>query len=115
MVDPAIVARVQEYLRRVVDNGIAVSFGVVFGSFATGQAGKWSDIDLVVVSPRFDDAIARDDVNRLWRVAARVDSRIEPFPCGERQWREDDSSVIIHAARAGGALITLEPMLGARA
>jgi hypothetical protein len=34
-----------------------------------------------------------------------VDSRIEPIPCGSRQWREDDSSVIIETARKEGEIL----------
>ena len=86
--------------------GIPVAFGVVFGSQATGRADEWSDIDLVVVSPHFDAGIRRDDVDRLWRVAARTDNRIEPIPCGERQWREDTSSAVLEIARTQGATIT---------
>ena len=84
-------------------------FGVVFGSQATGKADEWSDIDLLVVSPRFDGQRDRRDVDLLWRLAARVDSRIEPIPCGERQWHEDDSSAIIEIARREGEHITLHP------
>ena len=105
MVDPAIVSGVQDYLLRLQEEGIAVRFGVVFGSQVSGHAGQWSDIDVVVVAPCFDEAIDREDVNRLWRVAARTDSRIEPFPCGERQWENDSFSVIIDTARKEGTLV----------
>ena len=54
---------------------------------------------LVVVAPRFDGEISRGDASLLWRVAARTDSRIEPIPCGERQWAEDQSSAILEIAR----------------
>lgn len=77
-------------------------FGVVFGSQAKGQANQWSDIDLLVVSPRFDGPRQRRDVDLLWRLAARTDSRIEPIPCGERQWKEDTSSAIVEIARRDG-------------
>ena len=42
----------------------------------------------------FDVMKDRGGINILWRVAARVDSRIEPIPCGSRQGREDDSSAV---------------------
>ena len=107
MVDESIVTNVRRYLRSVQDHGLAVRFGVVFGSQAAGQAGRWSDIDLLVVSPRFDGRRSRQDVDLLWRLAARADSRIEPIPCGERQWQEDDSSAIIEIARREGQRIAL--------
>ena len=70
-----------------------------------GQAREWSDIDLIVVSPRFDDIEGRSFINLLWRIAARVDSRIEPLACGSRQWREDDSSAILEIARREGEVL----------
>jgi hypothetical protein len=41
----------------------------------------------------------------LWRVAAETDSRIEPIPCGEKQWTDDDSSAVIEIARREGERI----------
>ncbi len=105
MVDPAIVNGVRNYLNNLKLNGIAVSFGVVFGSQASGRTDKWSDIDLIVVSPQFDQEIKRENINLLWRVAARTDSRIEPIPCGQRQWQEDTSNAVIEIARNAGTAI----------
>jgi len=107
MVDRAIVTTVQNYLKTVQREGIAVRFGVVFGSHATGRSNPWSDIDVLVVSPLFDAPRNRRDVNLLWRLAARSDSRIEPIPCGERQWDEDSSSSIVEIARREGKTISL--------
>ncbi|MFC1782169.1 nucleotidyltransferase domain-containing protein [Planctomycetota bacterium] len=105
MVDTAIINGVRNYLQKLRDHGIAVSFGVIYGSQATGEAKTWSDIDLLVVSPQFDKAIDRKSIDKLWHVAARTDSRIEPIPCGERQWREDTSSAIIETARNQGTTV----------
>ena len=107
MVKRTILTAVQEYLRHLEAEGLEVSFAVVFGSQAAGKAGRWSDIDLVVVSPRFDRSIRREDVSALWRVAARTDSRIEPVPCGARQWQEDTASAVIEIARIHGTQVAL--------
>jgi len=109
VVDPAVVAAVRRYLATLQrDHAIDVRRGVVFGSYARAEADYWSDIDLVVVAPRFDGGISREDVSLLWRVAARTDSRIEPIPCGERQWLEDQSSAILEIARREGVPVTLD-------
>jgi predicted nucleotidyltransferase len=79
--------------------------GILFGSYASGHPGQWSDIDLVVVSAAFDGTFSRDAINSLWRVAARTDSRIEPIPCGERQWVEDEVTPIIEIARREGVQV----------
>jgi len=107
MVEQPVVNVVQHYLQSLQGAGLAVRFGVIFGSQAAGKAGLWSDIDLVVVSPRFDNPRSRQDVNLLWRQAARIDSRIEPIACGERQWQQDDSSAIIEIARREGTQVVV--------
>jgi predicted nucleotidyltransferase len=108
LVDKSIVESVRKYLLTLDGKGFPISFGVVFGSYATGSADKWSDIDLLVVSSKFDGPSERVDIDELWRTAARTDSRIEPIPCGERQWLEDDSSHIIEIARREGELIRVD-------
>ena len=108
MVDPGIVAAVRRHLdalRR--DHAVDVRRGVVFGSHARAQADQWSDIDLVVIAPRFDGPISRADVSLLWRTAAHTDSRIEPVPCGERQWAEDQSSALLEIAPREGQMVVL--------
>ncbi len=98
---------VQKYLAALQKDGLPISFGVVFGSYATGTPTEWSDIDLLVVSPKFDKSITREDVNHLWRVAARLDPRIEPVPCGVRQWEEDTTRAIVEIARREGQRVAL--------
>lgn len=107
MVNESVVNGVRKYLRALQEQGIAIKCGVIFGSQTTGKADEWSDIDLLVISPRFDDQHNRNDINLLWRLAARTDNRIEPIPCGERQWLEDDASAIIEIARREGETVTL--------
>ena len=107
MVDGSIIAAAREYLRKLAGSGLAVRFGVIFGSWAAGKPDEWSDIDLLVLSPRFDGACDRQDVDFLWRTAAHTDSRIEPVPCGEKQWREDDSIAVVELARRQGQRINV--------
>jgi len=107
MVDESIVNSVRNYLRVLNDQGLQVVFGIIFGSQVTGKSDQWSDIDLLIVSPIFDNLNSRRELNLLWRLAARIDSCIEPIPCGERYWREDDSSAIVEIARREGKKITL--------
>jgi len=107
MVDESVLNAVRRYLGAVRERGIPVRFGVLLGSQVTGRTHKWSDIDLVVVSPRFDGERKRSDVSLLWRLTAHTDSRIEPIPCGERQWEEDDSTPIIEIARRTGERVII--------
>lgn len=105
MLEQSVLTSVRNYLAALTARGLTVERVVVFGSQAKGVAHEWSDIDLLVISPQFDGMKDRSVVNILWRVAARTDSRIEPIPCGSRQWRDDDSSAIIEIARREGEVL----------
>jgi uncharacterized protein len=105
MLEQSVLISVQKYLAAVTASGITVERCIVFGSQASGHAHAGSDIDLLVVSSQFDEMKDRSGINLLWRLAARIDSRIEPIPCGSRQWREDDSSAIIEIARRQGEML----------
>ena len=96
---------VRKFQVALKDAGIASEFVVVFGSQATGKAHEWSDIDLLFVSAQFDGMTDRRGINQLWRLAAQVDSRIGPLPCGAQQWREDDASALIEVARRQGMIL----------
>lgn len=107
MAEESIVTLVKRYLNELLRIGVPVRFGVMFGSHARKDAHKWSDIDLLVISPRYDESYTRKDINALWRTAARTDSRIEPIPVGLNQWETDDGSTIIEIARREGVRISV--------
>jgi len=107
MARAAVIKSVRKYLNYLNANGFNVSFGILFGSQAAGTATKFSDIDVIVVSPDFDKKIKCRTMDKLWQLAGRTDSRIEPIPCGLKRWQKDDYTPIIDIARNEGAMITL--------
>jgi predicted nucleotidyltransferase len=107
MANKTVIKSVRKYLQYVNQQGIPVSFGVLFGSYAKNKAHKWSDIDLLVVSPHFDEGQTAEDHERLWMYAARTNKLIEPIPVGEKQYKTDKSSLIIAVARREGIIIPL--------
>jgi len=107
VVDSAIVKAVQDYLAAVHRTGLQTRRAVLFGSYARGDAHADSDIDILVIAPEFDGAYDRAWVDMLWTLRATTDDRIEPLPVGERQWLEDDASMIIEVARREGEDILL--------
>ena len=107
MVEESVVSAVKKYLRVLTQRGIPVQYGVLFGSWAKGRPGQWSDIDLLVVSSRFDGERRREDIDLLWRTAAHTDNRIEPIPVGRFQYEKDDGNPILEVARREGVLITI--------
>jgi predicted nucleotidyltransferase len=108
MVDQSIIKEIRQYLARVAEAGIPVASAVLFGSYARGEQRRESDIDILVLSPSFDDGVDFDTANELWRLTRYVDSRIEPHAVGVREFAEDDSSPLIGIARREGVPVCLK-------
>lgn len=107
MADSEVVEAVREYLTVLNKHGIPADRAILFGSRARGTGDEDSDIDILVVSSRFDEdrwAYESD----LWRWTLEADHRIEPIPVGERQFVEDRASPMIEVARREGIEIRRE-------
>jgi predicted nucleotidyltransferase len=103
MVEESIIMSVKKYLTELINLGIPVQYGILFGScIQESGSDRWSDIDLLVISSLYDDEYSREDINLLWKIAARTDNRIEPVPVGLKRWQTDDESTIIEVARREG-------------
>lgn len=108
-IDAAIVDVVKRYLSVLPTVGIHARKAVLFGSYATGQADQWSDIDLIIIAPEFDVARDFDTIRNLWETTLLADNRIEPIPCGEVEWESGDGRPILEIARREGVVIEAEP------
>ena len=108
MVDSSIIDSVRRYLVGLPRFGIHASRAVLFGSSVRGGATPESDIDLVVIAPEFDGPREIEQVEGLWR-ATVADDRIEPIPCGEREWEMEGGRPILDIARRDGVVIAIMP------
>ena len=71
--------RVAQYVRILQDHGVNVSRAYLFGSHVRGSAHEWSDIDVALVTDRFQgDSI--DFKFFLTRLTRKIDPDIEPHP-----------------------------------
>ncbi|TSC51984.1 MAG: DNA polymerase, beta domain-containing protein, partial [Parcubacteria group bacterium LiPW_72] len=64
---------------------------IVFGSYAKGIQRKWSDIDVCLVSPKFQDKIKA--FVYLLKKANKAQSRIEPHPFHPNDFVNEDPLV----------------------
>lgn len=108
MVKNEIIELVKKYLAALPNYGINPRKAVLFGSFAKGNSDKWSDIDLVVIAPEFDNPPDIDLVDNLWFATEAADDRIEPIPCGVNEWEHDDARPVLEIARREGLTIHAE-------
>ncbi len=104
MAERAITSVIKKYLAGLPAFGIHARKAVLFGSYAKGGGDEWSDIDLVVIAPEFDGRREISLIKSLWR-ATLLDSRIEPIPCGEKEWETEQGRPILEIARREGVVI----------
>jgi predicted nucleotidyltransferase len=106
MVSQSVDLVVRQYLQAAAQAGIHASRAVLFGSYANGTADQWSDIDLVVIAPELEPPANHQLVDKLWELRATTDSRVEPIPCGEKEWETDQTRPILEIARREGVLVS---------
>jgi len=91
-IDAVVLENVQRFLEKLRASGITISKAYIFGSYASGKAGKWSDIDIAIVSPqvgkdRFEERV------KLAKLAISVDDRLEPLPFNQDTFNDNDPFV----------------------
>ncbi len=70
---------IKNYLKSLEANHIRIRKVVLFGSYVTGKADAWSDIDVALVSDDFEGDWFKDR-NRIRRLTLAVDNRLSPVP-----------------------------------
>ena len=69
---------VKKYAQKLKEQNFPFSAIFPFGSFAQNKAGKWSDIDVAVVSDKLKKNWNKNE-ELLWKYTIGVDSRLEPI------------------------------------
>ncbi|MCK5339864.1 MAG: nucleotidyltransferase domain-containing protein [Desulfobulbaceae bacterium] len=91
-IDALVVSNVKSFLRKLTQSGIKISKAYIFGSYAKGVAGKWSDIDVAVVSSHISNDRFEERI-RLTEMAINIDNRIEPLPFNINNFVDGDPLV----------------------
>lgn len=104
MAETEIIEIVKQYVQAAQTAGLPVITAILFGSFAQDTAHEESDIDLLIVSPAFDET-DEASVDLLWELRAVTDARIEPVACGQVQWETDRHSWLLDMARNVGVVV----------
>ena len=79
---------IRKFVKALKQEGIAVDRVILYGSYATGKTRPDSDIDVAVVSKNF----GKDRVEEgmlLFRIAGKIDPRLEPVPISQKIYEND--------------------------
>ena len=84
-----VMEKLRKFLDLIAENGIRLEKAILFGSYAKGEAGKWSDLDIALVSKDFT-GIGFYDCKRINPFIIKVDSRIEPHTFTTEDFTRDN-------------------------
>ena len=101
MAKEEIIALVKKYVILLNTEGLSVQKAFLFGSYSTGLATDSSDIDVMLVSDKFDET---DDIaiGKMWRLTRKINTKIEPFLVGINKFRKDETSLLISIVKDSG-------------
>lgn len=88
-----------------LDNEIVLRQMILFGSHTKGKVKSHSDIDLIVVSPSFANKKHIENMQYLFRKAAKVNSLIEPIPATPDEITQADKRSFLGQAIKSGEVV----------
>ncbi len=94
--------KVLEYIKLLNESGLLIDKAYLFGSAARNEQHEGSDIDVMLVSKRFDDSTDDIAFGLIWRLTRKVDSRIEPYAVGLSRFDNDDVSPLLQIVKLEG-------------
>ena len=108
MAKAEVIELLKKYILLLNSNGISVYKAFLFGSYSTNTATEASDIDVMIVSEKYDES---DDeaVGKIWKLTRLVSTKIEPFLIGKNKFISDDNSPLIEQVKRQGIELTLQP------
>lgn len=91
---------VKKYAEKLKENEYPFRAVYLFGSHAQGKAGKWSDIDVAVVS---DKLKRNNDKNRLllWKLRMGVSTKIEPHGFTPEDFKINEDPMVYEIKKTG--------------
>ena len=104
MATEEVIELLKRYILLLNSEGISVKKAFLFGSYSVGMQNDASDIDLMIVSDKYDET---DDVaiGKMWRLTKKVNTKIEPFLIGLKKFDADDMSPLLASIKQNGVVI----------
>ena len=99
-----VVRIIKNFAKALKAHGILFDYLILYGSYAKGKVHPDSDIDVAVVSKHF----GKDKVEEgmiLFRIAGKIDSRLEPVPISTKAYENDTWIPLIYEIREKGVML----------
>ena len=97
---------IKKFVKALKHEGIFVDHVILYGSYVKGKVRPDSDIDVAVVSKNF----GKDRVEEgmlLFRIAGKIDPRLEPVPISKKIYENDAWIPLIHEIREKGVKLKI--------
>ena len=96
-----VIELLKKYIILLNAEGISVNKAFLFGSYLNDTASDSSDIDVMIVSDKYDET---DDVTvgKIWKLTRKINTKIEPFLIGINKFKDDSSSPLVSMVKAKG-------------
>ena len=97
--------KAQDFVQYLIKtHRLPVERAYLYGSYASGHAGLWSDIDVCIVSPLFR---SEDAVSYLWKKRRSVDveDMLAPVGFSPEDFSEQTPSPLVHSIITTGELL----------
>ncbi len=91
---------VKKYVEKLKEENFPFVAVYLFGSHATGRADQWSDIDIAVISDRFQKNWNKNE-ELLWKLTATIDPRIEPVGITKKDFDEEKELLVSEIKKDG--------------
>ncbi|KKP88064.1 MAG: Nucleotidyltransferase [Berkelbacteria bacterium GW2011_GWA2_35_9] len=84
---------IDSYKVELIKNDIKPLKFIVYGSFASGETNRWSDIDLVVVANDFGKRSKLERMEFLSQRAASINDSLEVLGYTSKEMKEEEDSI----------------------
>jgi predicted nucleotidyltransferase len=97
---------IRKFIKALEQEGIPVDRVILYGSYARGRTRPDSDIDVAVISKSFGKDRVEEGM-ALFRVAGKIDPRLEPIPISSESYEKDTWVPLIYEIKEKGIELEL--------
>ena len=97
---------IRKFIKALKQEGIPVDRFILYGSYAKGKTRPDSDIDVAVISKNFGKDRVEEGMT-LFRIAGKIDPRLEPIPISSESYEEDTWVPLIYEIKEKGIELEL--------